>query len=607
MSKKDTKEQSQLARTYQEKAGAGDQGGVSETTAPALNSSSSTGTLSLNPALARRLADGDPEAQAELREQLAALRAAASSGDDGAREAAGPDPEVGPARFMGPAGRPGVAGDEGQGAERVAASGGGGGDDGDNRDDGDGPLPDDDGDDGSGRKEPLLVQLGRTDEPLTRDILLWRVIRDRTAAVRFENYATFVDRLFTDGHAADERAEGMLADPRSGAKSCFPHVGRRDAYRALRIATEAFLMQEAGLVPKDEDALDPKVERNWQRLRHHYLKRLGNEMQEMLPYFKTVRSQLMEIPIKGTADQDLASHGSYGILPSSLYSPCMIELIWTYWHEESGLIQALKAISLRFQNRKSARLKDPLAHMTVDPLRPINNLLWGFIEGESDRLTVSRRAHEYQHQYGLSIEGRAITRTQTVERRGKFLEGFHTLLNLCSRFYRDDDDATVYADGFPLLNSLKEVHLLLAQGAHNQYGDLPWVSRSEILIQQWLLARPEMREFLTSRIMVPYQEPWMGRLETMRTLQGWGKGSVHHFRELAIHGEQILLSIRFGHWTQITGRASAVNWAKFWRDEIQTYIHAYRALTGVDLTADQVDYTPPSQLLSRHEKEVGAA
>ena len=62
------------------------------------------------------------------------------------------------------------------------------------------------------------------------------------------------------------------------------------------------------------------------------------------------------------------------------------------------------------------------------------------------------------------------------------------------------------ADGFPVLNALSEVHLLLTQGAHNQYGDLPWTARQEMLMQQWLLARPEMREFLPRRIMVDYPE-----------------------------------------------------------------------------------------------------
>ena len=72
-----------------------------------------------------------------------------------------------------------------------------------------------------------------------------------------------------------------------------------------------------------------------------------------------------------------------------------------------------------------------------------------------------------------------------------------------------------------VLNALKEVHLILAQGAHNQFGDLPWTARAEMMTQQYLLARPEIREFLQSRHMVPYKEPWMPQVDTRKTLQSW--------------------------------------------------------------------------------------
>ena len=88
------------------------------------------------------------------------------------------------------------------------------------------------------------------------------------------------------------------------------------------------------------------------------------------------------------------------------------------------------------------------------------------------------------------------------------------------------------ADGFPVLNALKEVHLILSQGAHNQFGDLPSTARIEMLMQQWLLARPEFREFLPTRIMVAYPEPWMDRVDAMKKLQGWTDTSVLHFRNL---------------------------------------------------------------------------
>ena len=111
------------------------------------------------------------------------------------------------------------------------------------------------------------------------------------------------------------------------------------------------------------------------------------------------------------------------------------------------------------------------------------------------------------------------------------------------------------ADGFPVLNALKEVHLILSQGAHNQFGDLPSTARIEMLMQQWLLARPEFREFLPTRIMVAYPEPWMDRVDAMKKLQGWTDTSVLHFRNLGMFGEQILLSIRYGDWNDVDDRS----------------------------------------------------
>jgi hypothetical protein len=102
-----------------------------------------------------------------------------------------------------------------------------------------------------------------------------------------------------------------------------------------------------------------------------------------------------------------------------------------------------------------------------------------------------------------------------------------------------------------VLNALKEVHLLLTEGAHNQFGDLPWTARHEMLMQQWILSRPEMRDFLASRTMVAHPETWMAPVDAMNKLQGWSDTSVLHFRDLGVFGEQLLLSIRFGAWTVV--------------------------------------------------------
>ena len=252
--------------------------------------------------------------------------------------------------------------------------------------------------------------------------------------------------------------------------------------------------------------------------------------------------------------------------------------------------------------RASAR--DPLANLEMDPLRPLNNVLWGYIQDEQHRLTVNRRNYEYDHHYGLHLEGKAVQNFRPADTRSKFLEAFHHLLRLCTVFYKQDDDTTVKADAFPVLNALKEIHLILSQGAHNQFGDLPSTARIEMLMQQWLLARPEFRELLPTRIMVAYPEPWMDRVDAMKKLQGWTDTSVLHFRNLGMFGEQLLLSIRWGHWSDEFEPVKALNWARFFRPQAQGYIHAYRAATGVDLSADPtvnapVNSTLPSVLLQK--------
>ena len=117
-------------------------------------------------------------------------------------------------------------------------------------------------------------------------------------------------------------------------------------------------------------------------------------------------------------------------------------------------------------------------------------------------------------------------------------------------------------------------------------------------MMEWILARPEMREFLPGRIMVDYPEPWMDHVETMKTIQGWTDTSILHFRDLAIHGEKLLLSIRYGLWTNVIEPDQAANWARYWRPEVQGYIHAYRTVAGVDLT-DRADTTMPALLLQQ--------
>ncbi len=119
------------------------------------------------------------------------------------------------------------------------------------------------------------------------------------------------------------------------------------------------------------------------------------------------------------------------------------------------------------------------------------------------------------------------------------------------------------------------------------------------MLTEYMLARPEIRDFLQSRAMVPYKEAWMPQVDTMKTLQGWSDVSVAHFRDLGVYGEQLLLSIRYGDWIHVNNEDSAKNWARYWRPEIQGYLHSYRVATGIDLTADTIDATVPAVHLQK--------
>jgi hypothetical protein len=435
------------------------------------------------------------------------------------------------------------------------------------------------------------VSLKRSLSQPTLDQPLWTAIRNRTKAIDFGNYKEFIDAVLCryDETTTDKKLIRQIDELGSQVRG----VG---AYELLRTATETFLLLNCGVSIEGGGRTVDLEESNrlgftvtLDELRSKLATYLG---EGRLPYIRRV----LDAAFPGLDEGDSVFCDS--VITNFADGPCLLELIWSYWHEEGMLVQTLNAISLRFQNRRSnGSGNDPLAHLVLDPIRPLNNLLWGYIQDEQHRLTVQRRAYEYDHHYGLALVGKAVPTLKTVDSRSKFVEAFHNLLHTTSLFYTDDDDTTRLADAFPVLNALKETHLLLAQGAHNQFGDLPWTARVEMLIQEWLLARSEMRDFLQSRPMVPYQEGWMGQVDTMKKLQGWSDVTVTHFRDLGVFGEQLLLSVRYGDWIGVNDPAQAANWARYWRPEVQSYIHGYRAATGVDLTGETVDATMPSRLL----------
>ncbi len=458
------------------------------------------------------------------------------------------------------------------------------------------------------------VTLHRTASYPTEDQALWTTIRNSTTAICFDRYRRFVDLVF-HGHQ-------VSLDP---TRFSFNIYGP-SSYPLLKWATQAFLTLQCGLrqLTKPTVAYNEFLDKERLLNLKEEARRMGrplvgiNELKGqleqyignngILPYLDRIISAMLAVgPDDKTNVEDESQVLFYhDVLKHRATQPSLIELIWSYWHEEGMMAQTMNAIALRFQNQRSGP-NDPLAELEIDPLRPLNNMIWGFVQDKYNQLSVSRRAAEYDHQYGLRLVGRAVPELQSADSRSKFIEAFHNLLYRTSIFYREDADTTVIADAFPLLNALKDVHLLLAEGAHNQYGDLPWTARSEMLSQQWMLARPEMREFLRGRHMVPYQEDWMGAVDAMKKLQGWTDTTISHFHELAVDGERVLLSIRFGNWSDLNlSEDNARNWARYWKPEIQRYLYGYQAVTGVDLMNEVTDtreaevrYLQPSALLQR--------
>lgn len=485
--------------------------------------------------------------------------------------------------------------------------------------------------DASTNIEPIQIQLAAPSTTSTPDEPLWTAIRSTSGTLDFGLYQKFIARVFDPD-----------AITGSGSTLGLSRIFGVESYQMLTFATQAFLILQSNLgirrggPTNDLNNNNPnsfttefaaeEIERgnSWtfntasDELRRY----LGDD--KRLPYLDAAVASMCvcrekaEAPVVGgrmkdevvgapassdsaarvrtsIADGDVTPAGSMGAVfgaksqrMSALIArnPLLLELIWSFWREEGGLVQTMNAICLRFQNRRSASPHDPLVHLKLDVLRPLSNIIWGYIQAEPSRLTLARRCYEYDNEYGLSLIGKAVPVLRSAESRSKFLEAFNNLLHIAYIYCKESDDRTVRADAFPVLNALKDCHHILAHGAHNQFGDLPWTARVEMLTQQWMLARPEIRDFLSGPPMVTYTEPWMGQVETMRQLQGWSDVSVSHFRDLSTFGEVLILAIRYGNWNSNTTAANAANWARYWRTEIQSYMHSYRAVTGVDLTAD---------------------
>lgn len=485
---------------------------------------------------------------------------------------------------------------------------------------------------------PHEVTLQRASAPPTADQLLWTAIRNRTDAIGFGRYSAFIQRLLCEqtdpGAATCGGEEGATVggfgvpsiDARVADLLARPGIYGDAPYELLKAATRAFLLYEGGVaieLPRGGGAADAaRIEQEEAarlgrpislaearaQLEDYLATQVGTVAGRSLPYLKRVADALIPDGQRGEG-----SPFCEGTLRRRLHCPALIELFYNYWQDQAGVAQTMNAILLRFQNRRRGS-GDPLASLAIDPLRGAAVLFWGRLQAEPQQLSVARRAHEFVYAYGLTLHGRAVADLAPVESRVQFIEAFHDLLREAAAFHERDADTTIRADAFGLLQRLKELHLVLAEAANNQWPEITRQAREELLLDQYLLARREVREFLRGRPMVPTSETWIPQVDTMRRLQGWlPQVSAAHFHTLAVTGEQLLLSARYGDWSVVLDQAAAVNWARYWKAEVQSYLHAYQVVSGVALAAeagvlqDAADrYRQPAELLSRRMRALPA-
>ena len=128
-----------------------------------------------------------------------------------------------------------------------------------------------------------------------------------------------------------------------------------DAYRVLKVATEAFVIVNCGVFTGDrchrED--EPGVIADLAGyLDRRDLPRPGPEPfleqvedLRILPYLAIIRRKLPDVPINDAIRAtSLEADVCDGFIREKLSNPCLLELIWSYWHEEGMLVQTMNAI-----------------------------------------------------------------------------------------------------------------------------------------------------------------------------------------------------------------------------------------------------------------------
>ena len=256
----------------------------------------------------------------------------------------------------------------------------------------------------------LGVRLERTGVHPTLDQALWIAIRNRTHAISFNRYHEFMNRVLQA-----EELENKILDKK--LKDLGAHLHGVGAYNVMKVATEAFLLLECGVRIEDDRgnrlAYDSGFEaaRCGQPVSFEFAKTklseyLGSPPQ--LPYITRVIEAAFPEWRAGSVRCDR-------VLTGQMNEPCLIELIWSYWHEEGMLAQTMNAVTRRFQNVRGAGERDPIATFGNRSPAADEQLLWGFVQDEiqspvgeapSLRIRTSIRAHALWQGSARNASGR---------------------------------------------------------------------------------------------------------------------------------------------------------------------------------------------------------
>lgn len=356
--------------------------------------------------------------------------------------------------------------------------------------------------------------------------------------------------------------------------------GQLESYELRKEYARLFLLVKAGVLSSGtgsvvpSSALDAELEAARSAL-ETYMQAIVKAA--TVPYFKHLGDQLSGLPPM--------------ILYQQLTNPLMIDIVYSYWLEMGMIYQSINAICRRFQNVDVP----PLRFLNVSVLRGSAALtLLGFVEDEPHRLRPARRSAFYGEQLGVTLKGNAVPPIALAEVRTRAMEAFNEVLRLAARYYDEKTDRLKQPDPFQLVNPIKDLQLALSEGANNQFGSLTFMARVELLLIQSLLAMPEIKQFLATRDMVSYPEPWIASVDAVNRLMGWNTASALQYYELATCGERLMIALRYltldaNALPTGTGPEAVVRtFLEKFKSDIQTYVQALYAVTGQDLGATRV-------------------